>query len=171
MVALAWRGWSVGAGFALGSAISWINFRWLKHAVDSLSGKRAQRAPAAAGVAGGLPLPDFGRRRLCYIEVFFHQPASHSCGTIRFGDSGNRRNLFSKWCMETEIWITKLFNDIWPVWETRFWELWRASRSAAVGQLRGHAIRGGALFSWCWPPFCGCGCRPAGRAASSRLSS
>jgi hypothetical protein len=45
MVALAWRGWSVGAGFALGSAISWINFRWLKHAVDSLSGKRAQRAP------------------------------------------------------------------------------------------------------------------------------
>ena len=45
MAALAWRGWSVGAGFALGSAISWINFRWLKHAVDSLSGKRAQRAP------------------------------------------------------------------------------------------------------------------------------
>lgn len=45
VVALAWRGWKVGAGFALGSAISWINFRWLKHAVDSLSGKRAQRAP------------------------------------------------------------------------------------------------------------------------------
>ena len=45
LVALVWRGWSVGAGFALGSAISWINFRWLKHAVDSLSGKRAQRAP------------------------------------------------------------------------------------------------------------------------------
>jgi hypothetical protein len=45
LVALAWRGWSVGAGFALGSALSWINFRWLKHAVDSLSGKRAQRAP------------------------------------------------------------------------------------------------------------------------------
>jgi hypothetical protein len=45
LVALAWRGWSVGAGFALGSAISWINFRWLKHAVDALGGKRAQRAP------------------------------------------------------------------------------------------------------------------------------
>ena len=42
MAALAWRGWRVGAGFALGSAISWINFRWLKHAVDSLSGKRAR---------------------------------------------------------------------------------------------------------------------------------
>jgi len=45
LAALAWRGWRVGAGFALGAAISWINFRWLKHAVDSLSGKRAQRAP------------------------------------------------------------------------------------------------------------------------------
>jgi hypothetical protein len=45
LVALAWRGWRVGAGFALGSALSWINFRWLKHAVDSLSGKRAQRSP------------------------------------------------------------------------------------------------------------------------------
>ena len=41
LVALVWRGWSVGAGFALGSAISWINFRWLKHAVDGLGGKRA----------------------------------------------------------------------------------------------------------------------------------
>ena len=28
MAALAWRGWRVGAGFALGAAISWINFRW-----------------------------------------------------------------------------------------------------------------------------------------------
>jgi hypothetical protein len=45
VAALAWRGWKVGAGFALGAAISWINFRWLKHAVDSLSGTRAQRAP------------------------------------------------------------------------------------------------------------------------------
>ena len=45
LAAMAWRGWRVGAGFALGSALSWINFRWLKHAVDSLSGKRAQRSP------------------------------------------------------------------------------------------------------------------------------
>ena len=45
IAALALRGWRTGAGFALGAAISWINFRWLKHAVDSLSGKRAQRAP------------------------------------------------------------------------------------------------------------------------------
>jgi hypothetical protein len=45
LAALAWRGWRVGAGFALGSALSWINFRWLKHAVDALGGKQGQRAP------------------------------------------------------------------------------------------------------------------------------
>ena len=50
VVALAWRGWRVGAGFALGAAISWINFRWLKHAVDGLSGKRAR--PRLAVLAG-----------------------------------------------------------------------------------------------------------------------
>src|ERR1039457_3246519 len=50
MAALAWRDWSVGAGFALGSALSWINFRWLKHAVGSLSGKRAR--PRLAVLAG-----------------------------------------------------------------------------------------------------------------------
>jgi hypothetical protein len=50
VAALAWRGWRVGAGFALGAAISWINFRWLKHAVDSLSGKRAR--PRLAVLAG-----------------------------------------------------------------------------------------------------------------------
>jgi len=50
MAALAWRGWRLGAGFALGAAISWINFRWLKHAVDSLSGKRAR--PRLAVLAG-----------------------------------------------------------------------------------------------------------------------
>src|ERR1039458_6630151 len=48
--ALAWRGWRVGAGFALGAAISWINFRWLKHAVDALGGKRAR--PRLALLAG-----------------------------------------------------------------------------------------------------------------------
>jgi hypothetical protein len=51
MAALAWRGWRVGAGFALGSALSWINFRWLKHAVDSLSGGKRAR-PRLAVLAG-----------------------------------------------------------------------------------------------------------------------
>ena len=50
VAALAWRGWKVGAGFALGAALSWINFRWLKHAVDSLSRKRAR--PRLAVLAG-----------------------------------------------------------------------------------------------------------------------
>ena len=50
LAALVWRGWRVGAGFALGSALSWINFRWLKHAVDSLSGKSAR--PRLAVLAG-----------------------------------------------------------------------------------------------------------------------
>ena len=42
VAALAWRGWRVGAGFALGGAISWLNFRWLKYVVDGLSGKRVR---------------------------------------------------------------------------------------------------------------------------------
>ena len=42
IAALAWRGWRVGAGFALGGAISWLNFRWLKYVVDGLSGKRVR---------------------------------------------------------------------------------------------------------------------------------
>lgn len=50
MAALAWRGWRVGAGFALGAGLSWINFRWLKHVVDGLSGKRAR--PRLALLAG-----------------------------------------------------------------------------------------------------------------------
>ena len=50
VAALAWRGWRVGAGFALGAAISWVNFRWLKHAVDGLAGKRAR--PRLAVLAG-----------------------------------------------------------------------------------------------------------------------
>ena len=50
LVALLWLGWASGAGFALGAAISWINFRWLKHAVDGLAGKRAR--PRLAVLAG-----------------------------------------------------------------------------------------------------------------------
>jgi hypothetical protein len=28
--ALAWRGWTWGAGFALGALASWLNYRWIK---------------------------------------------------------------------------------------------------------------------------------------------
>src|SRR5215467_6970762 len=45
--ALVWRGWTWGAGFALGAGLSWLSFRWLKRIVDALGGKR----PARAGVA------------------------------------------------------------------------------------------------------------------------
>jgi hypothetical protein len=37
---LAAVGWPWGAGFALGAAVSWLNFRWLKQVVDALGGKR-----------------------------------------------------------------------------------------------------------------------------------
>src|SRR5262249_20255640 len=36
LAALGWRGWQAGTGFALGSAIAWVNFRWLKRVADSL---------------------------------------------------------------------------------------------------------------------------------------
>lgn len=42
-VALAWRGWAAGGGFALGAVISWLNFRWLHQIVDALGGKRVRK--------------------------------------------------------------------------------------------------------------------------------
>ena len=38
--AFAWRGWTGGAGFALGAAASWLNFRWFKQVADAFGGKR-----------------------------------------------------------------------------------------------------------------------------------
>lgn len=34
--AFAWQGWRSGAGFALGAALAWINFLWLKRIADSV---------------------------------------------------------------------------------------------------------------------------------------
>ena len=34
------RGWTWGAGFALGAAVSWLNFHWLKQIVEALGGSR-----------------------------------------------------------------------------------------------------------------------------------
>ena len=46
-LSLFWRGWAWGAGFALGSLISWLNFRWLKTLTEALGGaKRLHRASA-----------------------------------------------------------------------------------------------------------------------------
>lgn len=47
IAATIWRGWTWGAGFALGAAASWINFRWLKQIVDALSNRRPTRARVA----------------------------------------------------------------------------------------------------------------------------
>jgi hypothetical protein len=41
--ALVWRGWPSAAGFALGSAASWLNLRWLKRTADALGGTRTPR--------------------------------------------------------------------------------------------------------------------------------
>ena len=38
----AWRGWTWGAGFALGSAISALNFRWLKQVATAIGDTRAK---------------------------------------------------------------------------------------------------------------------------------
>jgi hypothetical protein len=43
ITAWAWHGWTWGAGFALGAAASWLNFRWLKQVVDVLGSKRPTR--------------------------------------------------------------------------------------------------------------------------------
>jgi hypothetical protein len=45
VVFLVWKGWRSGLGFAVGAALSALNFHWLKGAVDVLVSKFA---PAAA---------------------------------------------------------------------------------------------------------------------------
>lgn len=42
-VALAWRGWPAGGGFALGAVISWLNFRLLHQIVEALAGKGVRK--------------------------------------------------------------------------------------------------------------------------------
>ena len=37
---LAWRGWMWGGGFALGSIISWLNYRWLKQVAYAVGTER-----------------------------------------------------------------------------------------------------------------------------------
>lgn len=45
--AFLWRGWTWGAGFALGAAVSWLNYRWLKQVADALGGNRRPRTGLA----------------------------------------------------------------------------------------------------------------------------
>jgi hypothetical protein len=46
LVAGVWRGWKFGAGFALGAAISALNFYWLKRLTESLGSARVRRRSA-----------------------------------------------------------------------------------------------------------------------------
>ena len=47
ILAMAARGWTWGAGFLLGTAASWLNFRWLKQMVDALGETRPTRKRVA----------------------------------------------------------------------------------------------------------------------------
>jgi hypothetical protein len=47
IAAAAWGGPSWGAGFALGAAVSWLNFRWLKQVVEALGQSRPTRKRVA----------------------------------------------------------------------------------------------------------------------------
>jgi hypothetical protein len=47
LAALAWRGWPGAMGFALGAAVSWINYRWIRRAVGSLGSMRPARTRVA----------------------------------------------------------------------------------------------------------------------------
>jgi hypothetical protein len=39
---LAWQGWAWGAGWLIGTAVSALNFRWLKQLVDAIGGPAAK---------------------------------------------------------------------------------------------------------------------------------
>src|ERR1039458_3469888 len=39
---VAWRGWWWGAGWAIGTAVSALNFRWLKQLVEAIGGEAAK---------------------------------------------------------------------------------------------------------------------------------
>lgn len=46
VAALMWRGWKWGAGFAVGAAISGLNFYWLKRLTQSLGSASVRRRSA-----------------------------------------------------------------------------------------------------------------------------
>src|ERR1035437_1007695 len=39
---VAWRGWWWGAGWVIGTAVSALNFRWLKQLVEAIGGEAAK---------------------------------------------------------------------------------------------------------------------------------
>jgi hypothetical protein len=43
---LVWRGWTWGAGWAIGTAVSVLNFRWLKQLTEAIGGPAAKSRKA-----------------------------------------------------------------------------------------------------------------------------
>ena len=54
---LLWKGWWLGLGFAAGATLSYLNFHWLKEAVDVLAGYFTDPQPADAGDRRRAPKP------------------------------------------------------------------------------------------------------------------
>jgi hypothetical protein len=71
LAATAWRGWTWGAGFALGSVVSWLNFKLMKQVVDNLGRNRPTRKRVA--VLAGLRYALLGGG--AYV-ILYHSPVS-----------------------------------------------------------------------------------------------
>ncbi len=70
VVLLRW-GWRPGAGVALGAALAWLNFRWLKQGVTALVRlSTAQAGSEHARVPMGVYVKFFGRFALLLVVVY-----------------------------------------------------------------------------------------------------
>jgi hypothetical protein len=64
-------GWRPGAGVALGAALAWLNFRWLKQGVAALvEASTAQAGAEHARVPFGIYVKFFGRFVLLLVVVY-----------------------------------------------------------------------------------------------------
>jgi hypothetical protein len=64
-------GWSWSAGVALGAAITWVNFRWLKLGVGALVNASVAQADAEhARIPGSVYVKFFGRYALLLVVVY-----------------------------------------------------------------------------------------------------
>lgn len=70
VAAVRW-GWRAGAGLALGAALAWVNYRWLKQGVAALVKLSAEQAGAEqARVPKRVYLKFFGRFALLIVVVY-----------------------------------------------------------------------------------------------------
>jgi ATP synthase I chain len=64
-------GWRSGTGVALGAALMWLNFRWLKQGVNALvKVSTAQAASEQPGIPRGVYVKFFGRFALLLVVVY-----------------------------------------------------------------------------------------------------